>query len=202
MTAKIRVDFTGPGEHVYRWLDRVDGSGNPQPGAELHFRKVQPTGSKFAIPELLRKQAEVLVGDWESESTVPFSAKSEPGKPAMRTAARLSARWILDGAALEQRGTIGEIQYYGLIYWDPAAKQLRRFGVDSTGGINDTVITNELGKWVCRDTHVSADGTRRQCTFSPDIQNGGDKHVYDVSDITVNGASQSDYQDVWTRVRK
>lgn len=47
-----------------------------------------------------------------------------------------------------------------------------------------------------------ADSTRRQCTFSPDIQNGGDKHVYDVSDIAVNGVKQADYQDVWTRVRK
>lgn len=202
MTARISLEFTGPREYVYRWFDRVDEGGESQPGMTLRFRKVQAPEMAVIPCELLKEYGKVMVGQWEAREIVLAQDLPGVGKKGDKVSGRASCRWILDGAALAWEWQFGGVQGRGLNFWDPAAKQLKGFGVDATGTISHEVVTKEGEKLVARSEAVFPDGKRRKVTDTLTVEEGGATHIHVGSDNIVDGVPQTGYRDVWNRISK
>ncbi|NLY02083.1 MAG: hypothetical protein GXY83_38865 [Rhodopirellula sp.] len=150
----------------------------------------------------LKALGDAMVGDWEGE-TVPWVDEAKDTEKAKKVFLRCSIRWPLGGAALEERGTVGDGGFRGLEVWDGDSQQIKRFVVNSDGGVAEGTIVNRSGKWIFQETYVSADGkTRRSHTATMTIGADGDTVTFVHDPVVIDGKPQKGYQDVLRRLRR
>ncbi len=150
----------------------------------------------------LKALGDATVGDWEGE-TVPWVDEAKDTEKAKKVFLRCSIRWTLGGAALEEKGTVGDGGFRGLEVWDGDSKQIKRFIVDLDGGVAQGTIVNRSGKWIFEESYVSADGkTRRSHTATMTIGPDGDTVTFVHDPVVIDGKPQKGYQDVLRRVRR
>ena len=207
VSAKVRVE---PTDNDSFRLTSAAGPNNPD--QEYRFRKVKGEKPNESLPpqahetpscrQDLKDLGAVLVGDWEGES-VPWVDEAKDTKKAKRTLLRCSFRWILNGAAVEEKGSVPGGEFRGLDVWDADAKRIRRSVVDSSGGTSAGTIVRRSGAWVFQESYVSADGeTRRSHTATITVGADGDTVTFVHGPVVIDGRPQKGYQDVFKRVRK
>lgn len=114
MEAQLAWRFLEPGRFDARWFDFKAKGGKAVQDVDLKFRKVRPADATFRTPDMLMEYATAFVGTSEGKVT-PYDALAGIIKKGDALPGRLSIRWILDGAAVEWTGQVGQSQFLGMV---------------------------------------------------------------------------------------
>jgi len=100
---------------------------------------------------------ELALGDWIGEgpegAVERLSVAWSQNQNFLDVTFSTTARDIPVGAASQRIG------------WDPAAKQIRAWIFDESGGFGDGTWSRDGDKWVCKSTHVRQDGKKATATY-------------------------------------
>jgi uncharacterized protein (TIGR02246 family) len=100
---------------------------------------------------------EFALGDWTGEgpegAVERLSVAWSQNQNFLAVTFSTTAKDIPVGAASQRIG------------WDPAAKRIRAWIFDESGGFGDGTWTRDGDKWVCKSTHVRQDGKKAAATY-------------------------------------
>lgn len=137
---KARFTIVHVKKDGYWYLSSVRDSPYSPPSNRDHFQ-----GLEWAL------------GDWSSD----------PAKPEVdRLAFTFSEgdNWVLGSFSMTAGGaSVGQMTVW--IGWDPAAKRIRSWSFDATGGFGEGTWTQDGKKWVIKSTSVHADGKKAATTY-------------------------------------
>ena len=110
-------------------------------------------------------------------------------------------RWIADKRGLETEWFGGPSTGKAIIFWDPAAKKVVQYAVDSGGTISQFFYWKEGDTWVFQGGETLPDGSKTEGTGKVTVKDGGETLVFD-GVYTLNGKKLPDQHDVLKRVSK
>jgi hypothetical protein len=150
--------------------------------------------------EHLREFGEFAVGRWIGVGTLSADLPGL-GNEGEKVNGHALTSWILDKNAIECNWNFGAATGKWIAVWDAAEKKIKRYGMSSTGGIFETVVTREGDKWV-EKWKVKIDGQRSTCAQIWTSSDGGKTITIDETDQLVAGTKRPDLRHVWSRIDK
>jgi len=126
---------------------------------------------------------EYFVGTWVAQGTIP---ESDGGPFAgEKYVVRSKIEWILKKNAQRNtvEGRIGGVVFsnMGLTGWDPAAEQIKTWGLNAGGGRGEGTITKDGENWVFKGVNIQSDGTKSQANSIVIIMDDG-SHIRRLTD--------------------
>lgn len=147
---------------------------------------------------LLPEYGELVVGRWMADITL-IADYPGVGKKGEKVVGHGVTRWAADRRGLESDWFGGPSAGKSLAFWDPAAKRIMQYGVDSGGNIVRFEIWKEGERWVFQCGEVLPDGSKTEGKGNIVVKDGGNTVVYEGT-FTQNGEKLLPLHDVYKRV--
>jgi hypothetical protein len=163
-------------------------------------RSATPAGGKHSSREDFREFCQALQGRWIGEVTWVTDWPGI-GKRGEKVTCYFEGRIAEDGHAIAGRWYGGAGSGTGVYYFDPRAKQIRWFWVNSGGALEEGILYKSNGHWVEEGSGSLEDGRATAHASDLTITDKGNTHTY-TGKGTVGGTKTDDRHDVWRRVGK
>jgi len=108
-----------------------------------------PAFSQETSREDFQRYGNMMVGRWIGDVTLVADLPGF-GKKGDKLIVHLSIRWISDRNGLEGEAFAGPGTGRSFLFWDPAAKRIKEYRIDSGGTTTSIEIRREDGKWLWR----------------------------------------------------
>jgi hypothetical protein len=149
----------------------------------------------------LKEFGELVVGEWTGK-VVLDSAHPALGEPGDVLTGRGKVRWIWDNTGIEATWKLGATNGKWIAVASDTPGELRRVFAGTDGRVGTGTVAKMNGKWTSVDTAVLSDGAKRSQTLTLTVTDGGNKHIWDCTDVLVDGEKRPDTQDIWERAKK
>ena len=149
---------------------------------------------------LLAEYGDLVIGRWIGDVTL-IADYPGVGKKGEKVISHGVTRWIADKKGLESEWFGGASTGKAIIFWDPAAKKIVQYAVDSGGTISQFYFWKEGDTWVFQGGETLPDGSKTEGKGSLVVKDGGDTVVFE-GVYTLNGKKLPDQHDVLNRVSK
>ena len=179
---------------------KQDGKDFERKSVARRIKPNDPTADKTAANALWKEFGELLLGRWIGEVTL-IADWPGLGKKGEKVTAHGTGRWAADKRGFLEEYYCGQGTNTNFYFWDPAAKKVRQFGVDSGGTTGDYQYWKQDGKWVFKGGGHLADGSTVEGKGTILVKDGGNTLVYE-GEFAVDGKKVLDLHDVYRRADK